>query len=170
MPFSSGCFSITGHIKDLIQDNLLLIQEWMSNYPSAAWQMRARVTWQSSSSYIWGMVAIMSAPATDMDATKADNPLQWETSVGDNLCENEMVLSPIYSARTVQTGYAIKMLVWFPFVSFLCFCWSREKNNPISLSQNLLSDFLFQMPIMKWLDRRFSLGSLSIFITLLSLL
>lgn len=63
----------------------------------------------------------MSTPVTDVDATKTDSPLQWETSVGNNLYENEIVFSSIYSARTMQTGYPIKMLVWFPLGSFFCF-------------------------------------------------
>lgn len=91
----------------------------------------------------------MSAPDTDMDATKTDSPLQWETLVEDNLYENEIVFSPIYSARIMQTGYPIEMLGWFPLVYFLCSYWSSEEKDPISLFQNLkvklISDPLHEM-------------------------
>lgn len=85
-----------------------------------------------------------------MDATKTDSSLQWETSVGGNLYENEIVFPPIYSARAKQPWHPIKMLVLFPQVSFLRFYWSSEENSPISLSQNLQGKIHFRSP--SWND------------------
>lgn len=122
---SFGCLSLTGDMRDLVQNYLFLIYEWLSSCPSSVWLMRACVTWQSSFFICRsdGWLLSMSIAAIDMDAIKTSSTLQWATSTGDNLYETEKVFFPTCSARAMQTVHPFKMLVWFPLVSFLCFYW-----------------------------------------------
>lgn len=116
---SFGCLSLTGDMRDLVQNYLFLICEWLSSCPSSVWLMRACVTWQSSFFICRsdGWLLSVSIAAIGMDAIKTSSTLQWATSAGDSLYETEKVFFPI------QTVYPLKMLVWFPLVSFLCFYW-----------------------------------------------